>query len=298
MPLTLAGALLLAGAAVDAQANTLFPVTDAMRQAASAIAAYATGGPNATLIWDRLATMTDTFGGRLGGSASLEGALSWVRDQASLVDGLKVTEHAVMVPNWRRCADGSVDCEYARMTSPRNKRLHFVGLGMSNNTGGVVEAQVMVVSNFSELDARSGEAAGKIVLFNEPWVSYGVTVAYRSACAVRAAAYGAVGALIRAVGPFGLQTPHTGGSQTSTIAAGSLSIEDAALIARIVARGQPVTVQMYMEAQRLPDAPSRNLLIDLPGSTKPDEYVIISGHMDRCVAAPHRGMLHAVAIVL
>lgn len=275
-----AAAAAAAGGRAHAQANTLYPVTDAMRAAAAAIAAHATAGPNATLIWDRLATMTDTFGGRLGGSSALERALDWVRDQAATVDGLRVTEHHVSVPHWRRCADNSTDCEWARMLSPRNKSLHFVGLGGSNSTFGVVQAAVMVVASFDELDARGAEAAGKIVLFNAPWVSYGVTVAYRSACAVRAARYGAVGALVRAVGPFGIQTPHTGSSQTAAIAAGSLSAEDAALVARIVARGQPVVLAMYMEAATLAPAPSRNLLIDLPGSAKPDEYVIISGHMD------------------
>lgn len=271
-----AGALTLAACAcARAQTNVLYPVTDAMRAAASAITAYALAGPNQTLIYDRLAEMTDTFGGRLSGSAALESALDWVRDTAR-ADGLLVTEHPVMVPHWVR---GS---EWASMTAPRNKSLHFLGLGMSAGTGGApVEAEVMVVSSFAELDARGAAAAGRIVLFNEPWVSYGDTVAYRSGCGLAAAKYGAVGALIRAVGPFGLQTPHTGGTAPAPIPAGALSAEDAGLIARIVARGQTVRVAMYMEAARLPDAPSRNLLIDIPGAVAPDEYVIISGHMVR-----------------
>lgn len=256
-----------------AQVNVLYPVTDVMRKAASTVIDYTFNGPNRSLIYDRLAEMTDTFGGRLAGSTSLENALDWVRDQARNVDGLLVTEHSVMVPHWVR---GN---EWANMTSPRAKRLHFAGLGMSTGTSGVVEAEVMVVKSFDELDARNTSAAGKIVLFNEDWVSYGATVAYRSRCGVAAAKYGAVGVLIRAVGPFSMQTPHTGGTTPAGIGAGSLSIEDANLIARIVARGQTVKVAMYMEAQRLADAPSRNLLIDLPGTVAPNEYVIISGHM-------------------
>ena len=37
---------------------------------------------------------------------------------------------------------------------------------------------------------------------------------------------------------------------------------------------------MYMESHFEPDAPSMNVLIDLPGSELPDEYVVIGGHGD------------------
>ena len=37
---------------------------------------------------------------------------------------------------------------------------------------------------------------------------------------------------------------------------------------------------MYMEAKQLPDAPSRNVIIEIPGTTKPGEYVVVGGHMD------------------
>lgn len=63
-------------------------------------------------------------------------------------------------------------------------------------------------------------------------------------------------------------------------------MEDATQMARMFARGQKVTVSLYMEAQTLPDAPSRNLIIDITGSTKPNEYVIISGHADSWDVSP------------
>jgi carboxypeptidase Q len=45
-------------------------------------------------------------------------------------------------------------------------------------------------------------------------------------------------------------------------------------------RGQAVEVSMRMDSQLLPDSLSRNLLIDLVGSEKPDEFVLVSGHSD------------------
>ena len=35
-----------------------------------------------------------------------------------------------------------------------------------------------------------------------------------------------------------------------------------------------------MESAWYPDSPSRNVFIEIPGSEKPDEYVVISGHGD------------------
>ena len=51
---------------------------------------------------------------------------------------------------------------------------------------------------------------GKIVLFNVPFTNYGETVRFRAAGPSRAGALGAVAVLVRAVGPAGLRTPHTG----------------------------------------------------------------------------------------
>ena len=58
----------------------------------------------------------------------------------------------------------------------------LMGLGTSIGTpAGGIEAEVLVVSSFDELTARAKEAVGKIVVFNQDWVSYGVSVAYRVA---------------------------------------------------------------------------------------------------------------------
>ena len=73
-----------------------------------------------------------------------------------------------------------------------------------------LEADVLVVTSFQDLDAKASQARGKIVLFNVPYTTYGETVQYRSGGAVAAARHGAVASFVRAVGPMGLRTPHTG----------------------------------------------------------------------------------------
>lgn len=181
----------------------------------------------------------------------------------------------VMVPHWVR---GN---EWAAMISPRNKTLHMVGLGNSVGTNGtVITAPVFVVQSFTELTQNCSKANGTIVLFNAPWTGYGSTVAYRSGAPAAAAACGAVATLVRAVAPYGIQTPHTGGTSTGPIPAASVSIEDALQMQRMQDRGWPITVQLYMEAQMLPPAQSYNLIIQVTGSEFPQEYVLVGGHSD------------------
>jgi carboxypeptidase Q len=57
-------------------------------------------------------------------------------------------------------------------------------------------------------------------------------------------------------------------------------VEDAMMLHRMQARGQKVTVRLTMGARLLPPAPSRNVVAEVRGSERPDEVVIVSGHID------------------
>lgn len=67
-----------------------------------------------------------------------------------------------------------------------------------------IKAEVLVVQSFEELKQRASEATGRIVVFNQPFVSYGETVAYRAYGASEAAKVGAVATLIRSITPFSI----------------------------------------------------------------------------------------------
>ena len=118
--------------------------------------------------------MCDTFGPRFSGTDNLEKAIDWILSEMNR-DGLSnVHGEAVMVPKWVR---GN---ESAHMVSPWKKELHMLGLGGSIGTAPEgITADVMVVSSFDELEDKSDEAKGKIVLFNVPFTNYGKTVRYR-----------------------------------------------------------------------------------------------------------------------
>lgn len=229
--------------------------------------------------WQRIATLTETFGSRFSGSEGLERAIDWTMAEMRR-DGLdNVRGEPVMVPRWVRGA------ESAELVAPRRQALPMLGLGGSIATPpGGITADVMVVRSFDDLRARAAQARGKILLFNVPFTTYGETVQYRSRGAVEAARAGAVASLIRSVTPYSMRTPHTGGmaydSTVQRIPHAAITPEDADMIERMIARGQRVSVRLTMSAQTLPDAPSRNVVGELRGRERPDEIVVMGGHID------------------
>ena len=246
------------------------------RDAASRLIGAAMGD---TAAWQRLAELTDTFGHRLSGSKSLEDAIVWAVARMTR-DGLdRVRAEKVMVPHWVRGR------ESAELVSPGRHALVILGLGNSVGTPpGGIEAEAVVVRSFDELDAKGAGLKGKIVVFNVPFTGYGPTVQYRSSGASRAAAYGAVGMLLRSVGQPGLRTPHTGAMNYAAdqprIPAAAITNEDADRLQRIQDRGQTLVVRLSMEAQMLPDAESANVMAEITGREHPDEVVVLGCHFD------------------
>jgi len=229
--------------------------------------------------YQRLGRLVDTFGHRLSGSASLEAAIDWILE-AMKTDGLEnVRGEPVMVTRWVRGA------ESAELVKPRAARLAMLGLGGSVSTPKHgITAPVLVVGSFEELERRATEAKGKIVLFDVPFTDYVATRKVRTDGPSAAARTGAVACLIRSVASASIRSPHTGATRYDTTAAripaAALSVEDAMMLHRFQDRGEPVVVTLKMGARKLPDAPSRNVVAEIVGREKPDEIVVLGGHID------------------
>ena len=228
---------------------------------------------------DKLSYLCDRIGNRLSGSPSLEKAIAWAASQMKQDGLVNVVTPMVKVPHWVR---GS---ESAALVEPVNKPLTILGLGGSVATPKRgITAEVIPVSTFEELDKKGKAVEGKIVLFNVPYEGYGRTVTYRTTGASRAARLGAVAMLVRSITPVSIQSPHTGALEyapgITKIPAAAVTIEDAMLIQRLVDAGNNVTVHLEMEARTLPDADSANVIGEIPGREKPEEIVVIGGHID------------------
>jgi len=229
--------------------------------------------------YNRLGYMCDTFGPRLSGSKNLENAINWILKEMNN-DGLEnVKGEKVAVPTWIRGK------ESATLLSPFKKELSMLGLGGSIATPrGGLKAEVIVVNDWDELESRSNEVPGKIVLFNAPFTSYGETVAYRYSGASAAAKHGAVASLIRSIGPWSMNTPHTGvmayKDDVQKIPNGALTMEDAMMLSRIHDRNDKIIVKLDMSARMVADRWSHNVLGEIKGSIYPEEVVVVGGHID------------------
>ena len=229
--------------------------------------------------WRRLAELTDTHGARLSGSENLTRAIEWaVRTMKA--DGLdNVHTERVMVPRWVRGR------ESAEIIDPPRSAVTIVGLGGSVGTSPAgLEAEVLVVTSFDDLRGKAVDARGRIVLFNVPFSGYSETVTYRTDGARAAAQHGAVAVLVRSIGPIGLRTTHTGSVQytpgQAPIPAAAVSAEDGNRIARLSARGRFVRMRLMMEGRLEPDVESANVIAEIRGREKPDEIVLVGGHLD------------------
>ncbi len=227
----------------------------------------------------RLAYLADRIGHRLSGSPQLAEAVRWAVAEMKR-DGLdNVRAEKVMVPHWVRGE------ESLELLEPVGRKLVMLGLGGSVGTPPEgVAGEVTVVRSFDELEALGEKVRGKIVLYNVPFTNYGATVQYRSAGASRAARYGAAAALVRSVTPTSLQTPHTGSLRYADdqpkIPSAAVTIEAAEMLQRMQERGERPRVRLKMGAQTLPDAESANVVAEIRGRERPDEVVVIGGHID------------------
>jgi len=246
------------------------------RDAAGRLLGEAVAGDAA---WQRLAYLGDTYGNRISGSPNLEAAIKWAVEEMKR-DGLEnVHTEAVKVPHWVRGR------ESLEIVGPIPQPLVMLGLGNSVGTPPAgIEADLLVVHSFEELDAARDRVKGKIVLFNVPFTTYGDTVRFRAAGPSRAGGLGAVAVLVRSVGPAGLRTPHTGALSYAEgqpqIPAAAVATEDAARLERMFNRGTKVRLKLMMEAKFLPEADSANVVGEIRGRELPNEVVVIGGHFD------------------
>jgi hypothetical protein len=260
-----------------------------------ALPVQADGDPVADLIgralagdeaYTRLAWLTDRIGHRLPGSENLERAVDWAVEEFRK-DGLAgISKEEVEVPHWVR------GHESAEIVSPARHDIALSALGGSVATPeGGLTAEAIVVRDFDELQARAGEVAGKIVVYDKPIRrnggrehGYGSAAGLRVRGAVEAARHGAVATLVRSLGTADYRLPHTGMMRyeegVPKIPSAAIAAEDAELIARLAASGAAVRIRLELGCRTLPDAISHNVIADLPGRENPEEIVVLACHLD------------------
>ncbi|MCK6479008.1 MAG: M20/M25/M40 family metallo-hydrolase [Planctomycetes bacterium] len=239
---------------------------------------------------ERLRELCGGIGHRLSGSAALDRAVAWA--QATMrADGLEnVRAEPVLVPHWER---GRESASFRAGEGGEWVPLDLLGLGNSVGTPeGGIEADLVVARDFAALEALGESVRGKVVLFDFPMrpfdpvlgPGYGEAVAYRVNGPSRAARQGAAAVLLRSVTDGDRDTPHTGmlryAEDAPRIPAAAVTVNEAERLAALAAAGAAVRVRLSMEARFLPDVPSANVVGEIVGRERPEEIVLIGGHLD------------------
>ena len=238
-----------------------------------------------------LAELCNDIGPRLSGSPQAAAAVEWSR-QVMVDYGLdNVHLQPVLVPHWIR---GNIE-EAAIINSPTlgTAPLTISALGSSIGTPemGVV-AEVIEVKSLEEVKQLGKKAKGKIVFYNRPidprtmntFAGYGGAVDQRTRGAVEAAKVGAVAVLVRSVTTRLDKVPHTGvmhyEENVSKIPAAAISTVDANLLSNVLKNDEKVSVRIALNCLQKPDIISYNVIGEIKGHEKPDEVVVLGGHLD------------------
>jgi Zn-dependent M28 family amino/carboxypeptidase len=233
-----------------------------------------------------LESLTTEVGARMAGSPADAKAVAWVEKKFKALGFDKVTLQPVTFPKWER------RYESAEILSPYPHKLHITALGASVGTEGKpLDAEVIQFASLDALKAAPDNSlAGKIAFINKPMerhkdgAGYGPVVAGRRDGAVEAAKKGALAIVIRSVGTDSDRLAHTGSMRyneaVKKIPAVALSVPDADLLANMLKRGKPVTLRLNLDVGFNGTYTSHNVIGDIRGREKPDEYVVIGGHLD------------------
>ena len=279
-------------AAALAAAALLFGRASAQTPAAAyaaAAEAIRIAGLKSEFAYKLLERLTTEVGPRLTGSPQAAAAVALTK---SLMDelGCETWLEPITVQHWVR------GVESARVVRPAGLKaaalnVTALGYGVPTPSGGIT-APVVEVRSFDELHALGPAVRGKIVFYNVPmdpgpmdtFQSYGAAVQYRSSGASEAARFGAAAVLVRSVTLRTDDHPHAGmvayDPQLPKIPAAAVSTLGADALSALVRKGEPVEVRLELGCREFAPVPSANVIGQIRGREKPDEIVLVGGHLD------------------
>lgn len=232
--------------------------------------------------WTVVESLTSEIGPRPVGTQQMVRARDWGVATLTALGFENVHVEPFITHAWIRGA------ESAEVVGPWPQKLQILGLGNSAPTpkGGLTAEIVLFHSYQAMLDQPPGALKGKVAVVTQRMTrtqdasSYGLIGVQRVQGPLEAARRGAAAYLVRSVSTADTRLPHTGVSLPSGIPAAALSPPDAELLERLAARGKPVTVRLDLSSHLISDAPAWNVVGEIRGAEKPDEVIVVGGHLD------------------
>lgn len=233
---------------------------------------------------ENLRVLTDQIGGRVTSSPAADKAVDWAVDafRHAGVDEV-LTENFTLPAGW---AEGRTRLA---VLAPEPFPVHLVSMGWSPATPpGGLTADVVDIGTGQEGDFKhAGDAVkGAILLVHtdvlKTWDDLFNEYLDEPAVEQRAMDAGAAAILWMSTRPYELLYRHIF-SQDGTIDRLPQAIvarEDAMRMARFIAAGQPVKATLDMPNKISGQAASENVVAEIRGSEKPEEFVILAAHLD------------------
>lgn len=233
---------------------------------------------------ENLRYLTDTIGGRVSGSEAADKAVGWAVEafRHAGVDEV-LTEKFTIPVGW---AAGNTRVE---VLEPEAFPVRLVSTGWSPPTPqGGITANIVDVGDGDEAGfAKAGEAAnGAIVLVHSKilvtWDDLTREYAIAPGIIARAMKAGAAAIFWMSTRPNLLLYRHTSAvdGKLEQLPQAIVAREDALRIARFVAAGQAVRVHFEMPNHVSGPVESENVVAEIRGSEKPDDFVLLGAHLD------------------
>ena len=259
-------------------------------------------------------TLTDSIGPRLTGSPGMRSANEWL---VATYGRWGIPARNEQYGTWRGWRRGTTHVD---LLAPRVRTLEATMLAWSPGTRGPVEGRVVALPDLADSAAYARwmpSARGAFVLVSFPQPSCRPDSSFRefatpetwerhlrSRSADSAAWEGRVartGYTARTL-PVALEQAGAAGVLTSLWSRGwgvdkvfqartqrvpSLDVmcEDYGLLHRLAERNQGPRIRVEAQSQALGDVPVFNTIAEIRGSERPDEYVVLSAHLDSWDAA-------------
>ena len=237
--------------------------------------------------------LSNQIGGRLSGSINYDRSVKWGKEELDSIGLDSVWLQPVMVPKWVRGAP-----EYAHIeTTPGNTiSVPIAALGGSISTPSIgISARVIEVKSFNELrELGKDSVSGKIIFYNRPmddtiintFQAYSGSVSQRTNGATEAAKLGAVGVIVRSMTTTLDDYPHTGSMYydglklNQRIPAAAISTNGAELLSSMLSLNSNIKFFFRQNSKNYPDVLTHSVIGEIKGSKKPEEIIVVGGHLD------------------
>lgn len=240
--------------------------------------------------YEDLRSLCKDIGARLTGSAEAAMAVNWGERKMKEYGFDKVWLQEIKVPHWER---GTQEAGWIRLSNNEVIKVNLLALGGSIGTDGLMEAEVIEYSSLEDLktESSSTRVKDKIVFINQPmdekmintFSAYGGCWPVRGTGAVEASKLGAKAVLIRSLGMPLDEHPHTGSmhydENVDKIPAAALSTLDAERLHEVLSKGSARFI-LEMDCRDFPETTSYNVIGEITGSEKPNEFITFGGHLD------------------